>query len=473
MRVSKIFEYVTFAIPALVALAALASVLLQKRQNIMVTLEAGAANLKKRSWLVVLATLIYIVIFFLFIMVTKMTEATIRIGFNYPSASSGMNPNNTKFSVSQIIDDKVLEAAIIKGGFSDVTVDDLKACLKVTPVDAGETISAEQSYISAEYNLRYTASLKTIGLNPEAVVQQIANCFYEQFIDAYSRKATILENILGNTQSIDYLDLVDIIDAKADNIQAYAVMMQAESRSFQSTQTGETFISMEKKVQSFRDVQLERFRAFILENGLVKDRQQYISKLNYLNRVNNIDYQKRLEEHRIRLETINKYERDMASVVLIPSEDQNREFYMSRTQIGVDYFAREAEERLYQAISIQREISDNNYIITQIVNSAARDAFYQEAELMLENLKKELNYFADLMKITLEEYELATTRDYLSIVSMNGKNSRFMDRFQVKKGAVLTAAFLVSYTFWMLVQTDKKPKTIRPKKIREYKHGNN
>ena len=118
-------------------------------------------------------------------------------------------------------------------------------------------------------------------------------------------------------------------------------MLQAESRSFQSEETGETFTSLEKKINSFRDVQIERYRAFVLENGLVRDRTQYISKLNYINRISNIYYMKHLTAYQVRLEAIDKYERDMASVVLVPTEDENREFYMSRTQIGVEMCIRD------------------------------------------------------------------------------------------------------------------------------------
>lgn len=114
---------------------------------------------------------------------------------------------------------------------------------------------------------------------------------------------------------------------------------------------------------------------------------------------------KHLTAYQVRLEAIDKYERDMASVVLVPTEDENREFYMSRTQIGVDYFAREAEERLSQATKEQLGIATNNYTITQMLNSTAEDAKYRQAEEMLSGLENELTYYAQLMKTTLLEYD--------------------------------------------------------------------
>lgn len=451
MKISKLLDYVMIGIPLLLSLLCLTGILAQGKKNIVDTLKTGMRHFKRRFWIIILAGVIYIAFFVLSLEITRMTEATIRIGLNYPSSSSGLNPNNTKFSVSEILDDDVLEAAIVKGGFSGVTAEELKGCLLVTPVDDGETISIDQYYISTEYNLEYAASWKTRSLDPEKVVNSVAECYYEKFIQMYSRKTNILEMDFSDTDNTDYLDMADIIDAKADSVQTYAVMLQAESRSFQSEETGETFTSLEKKINSFRDVQIERYRAFVLENGLVRDRTQYISKLNYINRISNIYYMKHLTAYQVRLEAIDKYERDMASIVLVPTEDENREFYMSRTQIGVDYFAREAEERLSQATKEQLGIATNNYTITQMLNSTAEDAKYRQAEEMLSGLENELTYYAQLMKTTLQEYDKKTSGDYLSLVYVNSRDLKFTDRFQVKKGAVYTAIFLVFSVLLMFV----------------------
>lgn len=451
MKLSEVLQYVIIGIPILVALVCLAVIMARGKTNIIDTLKTGIRYFKHRFWVVILAGVLYVAFFVFSLEAARMTEASIRIGLNYPSSSSGLNPNQTKFSVSEILDDEVLEAAILKGGYTDLSVAELKGCLRVTPVDDGETISIDQYYISTEYNLEYAASWKTRRLDPETIVNLVADCYYEKFIQNYSRKTNILEIDFSGMDSVDYLDLADIIDAKADSVQTYAIMMQAESRSFQSEETGETFTSLENKINSFRDVQIERYRAFILENGLARDKTQYISKLNYINRISNIYYLKHLTAYQVRLEAIEKYEREMATIVLVPTEDENREFYMSRTQIGVDYFAREAEESLAQATNEQSEIATNNYTITKILNTDAEEQKYQQAEEMLSNLEKELIYFSGLMKTTVEEYERKTAGDYLSVVKAGSQDVKFSERFQVKKGAVYTVIFISFFILLMLV----------------------
>ena len=64
----------------------------------------------------------------------------------------------------------------------------------------------------------------------------------------------------------------------------------------------------------------------------------------------------------MRLNAINTYERDMASIFLVPTRDEEGEFYMGRTKVGVDNFAVEAESFMESASNLQKIIETNNYI---------------------------------------------------------------------------------------------------------------
>ena len=54
----------------------------------------------------------------------------------------------------------------------------------------------------------------------------------------------------------------------------------------------------------------------------------------------------------VRLEAIEMYNAFMTRFVLIPTYDTDKEFYMSRTKVGVDYFAAEAKEHLASAAQL-------------------------------------------------------------------------------------------------------------------------
>ncbi len=412
----RYFEYILAAIPAVIILCALI-LFLRHEENLLRRIRNGIRTLKRWLILIVIAAGAYGVI----CLKTEQTQtamlASVIIGFNYPEASSGLNPNRTRFNISELLSDEILEKAITEGNLKNVTADDLKRCFQVTPLNAGDSISTNQVYMSTEYQLTYEADNNTLHLKPADVVDSVAQVYRREFINSYSRKTNVLTMDFSELDNMDYLDIVELFDRKAEDISDYAYAMSAEAAAFQSVTTGETFDSITEKVKTFRDVQLEGFRAFILSNGLAKNADQYVAKLNYDNTITHKAYLKDIATHNINLAAIDRYDRDMATIVLIPSEDLDGEFYMSRTKIGVDYFAENAEESMQSAAKRQRNMQSNDYAITQMQAAGDVSAQAAQAEEMLESLKSEYQVFAKLLEDTLADYDRKTTNDYVSVVS--------------------------------------------------------
>lgn len=92
-----------------------------------------------------------------------------------------------------------------------------------------------------------------------------------------------------------------------------------ENGTFRSELTGETFTSLRQKVDNFTSIDLEKYDSYVLQSGLSKNRERYISKLEYQNFLNNISYQKLMAEYQNRLHTIEIYDSALTAVVLIPT----------------------------------------------------------------------------------------------------------------------------------------------------------
>jgi phosphoglycerol transferase MdoB-like AlkP superfamily enzyme len=60
------------------------------------------------------------------------------VSLNYSEASLAQNSNGTRYNMSEIICDEVIEKAIEKGALEDVTVKQLKDCLSVYPYVQGD-----------------------------------------------------------------------------------------------------------------------------------------------------------------------------------------------------------------------------------------------------------------------------------------------------------------------------------------------
>ena len=330
----------------------------------------------------------------------------------------------------------------------DISVQELRDCLTVMPVKAGSTISTDTTYISTEYLLTYTANKDTLSLNPQTVVDMVAHAYYDKFIADYTRKTIVLEPDFDELAELDYLDIDGWFDVQTKAIEDYAWALSSENSTYQSATTGETFYSIAEKAKNYREVQLERYNSYILTYGIAKNKPQYIAKLNYDNKITSIDYLKNVSTHEINLEAIDLYERDMATVVLVPSEDTDGKYYMSRTKIGVDYFADEAETSMQTAAQQQLQVETNNYTIQQMqaVNATAEQT--AQADKMVESLKAEYQVLSDLMKDTLKDYDKDTTNNYMSIVVSQQEK---MESSELKKVILATVGFAVLFCLLLTV----------------------
>lgn len=379
-------------------------------------------GLKKTVALALVLAIVYVACFIGIRQVQSNLEGSITISLNYAKASRGLNPNGTRFNTYDILSDEVLEKAIADGGLGDLTPRQLRAALSVEPLEAGG-VSAERYYVATEYILNYAATEKTQHLDGSAVVEAVANAYCDNFAAQYSRKTVVMEPDFGHVAEADYLDKVELLKKFADDIAGYLEMCGDDNMTYSYTD-GETFSSLAAKVESLSKVELERLESYILVKGLSRNVDQQLAKLNYLNLMKDISADKNSVSYRIHLDAIEMYERDMATIVLIPTRDDEGEFYMSRTKIGVDVFADMAEDYSKDASNAKSYISTNNYAISQLSACAATEADYATADAMVEAICTNLSAYAQKglamaadydannvgrqMTLSLSEYEPAS-----------------------------------------------------------------
>ncbi|MCM1134501.1 MAG: hypothetical protein NC400_02900 [Clostridium sp.] len=460
MKIVKYIRYAVYLLPVLIAALAVLS-LFNRRQSLQSRISAGASGLWRRAPVIILLTAVYFGLFMGTNLLRNLTEASTIIGFNYKEASQGLNPNSTRFNTYDIISDEVLEETLQRLG-SELSVRQLRSTLSVVPLAAGSEVSAEQYYVSTEYVLRYTAIPKSIWLNPRETVDTIAEVYNERFNAAYGRNTDVLEVDLALIDAVDYLDKPSLMNEMASKIQEYMQGCQLDNPTFRSS-SGENFGDVGTRAGKFKNVTLERLRAYVLANGVSENRQQYISRLNYDNTVKNTSYRKNLAAYEVRLNAINFYERDMASIVLVPTRDENGEFYMGRTKVGVDNFAVEAESFMQSATDLQKKIETNNYEIGQLRQGS--DESFTAVNQLLETAKQELYDVANSAQQILKEYDETNVRNNL-VITPSGRS--FKSSYRIKQGGILTAGFFIA-TIALFIAYPKQKKALRSRGAYIYK----
>lgn len=409
-----ILGFVLKLIPIVFVLAVLWYIVSAEDRNVFGMIKRNQLVFKKRILPLALAVVLFFGISFFAGSAEEALSCKVTVGLNYLESSSGLNPNKTKFTASELTDDGVMEKIIEYGGY-DIDADTLKSGFTVRPVRVNESVSLDKPYVATEYSVMFSARNGLNSLKASEVMDFYETALKEWFTETYSRKTNILDLDFSELETADYLDINDILSTKAGEIEKYMLSMSHIAGAFVSSETGESFRTLYKKITNYENIALENYHSFIMQNGISKDRAQYIVKKNYQNLLLDKDYQKKLGMYETFLEVINMYERDMATIVLVPTRDKNGEFYMSRTKLGVDDFSKNAEDAATAAASYLGSIESNNNIIDVLGSHSDNDTLAEQAESMIDSLKVGLSEYAKLAKDTVLEYESKNSDGYVVV----------------------------------------------------------
>ncbi len=360
--------------------------------------------------------------------VFRRDTATVTLSLNYQEASKGQNPNSTRFNIYEFKSYEVIEAAIRSAGLEG-TVDpedmmdniDIEEAYSPTQLD----ITDESSYyISTSYKIKYVKNRHIKYIDAERMLQLICQAYNNYFHNEYVGSRTVLNYEPGDVSDMEYIEIGKLMVRRTDQMIRYIQQRINENATFRSEETGESFQTIEKMLQNVQDYSIKKYSAFVEENGLTKERDHYIRTLTFKNAMSDIKYRQYMVDYNVRKDSVANYDEAMIGTVMIPSVNDNEDYYMSRTNIGTDYLTKQADESLAESVWLQREMIGNNDIIAKVGASAAVDEDYTRANEMINSVQAELSNVARIADATDKEYLKHTTKDYLTFTFIDDISGR-------------------------------------------------
>ena len=141
----------------------------------------------------------------------------------------------------------------------------------------------------------------------------------------------------------------------------------------------------------------------------------------------------------MRIEAINKYDNDMATVVYIPTYDTDDTFSMSKTKIGLDHFSADADVRSGTASSILSVILDEKYLMQQLRADQDGSDAYAKADEMIQAISGQILDLAEKTKLTAQEYIDTTYNGYISITEPVSYGMAYLLRVIAVRGLLFLA----------------------------------
>ena len=394
------------------------------------------ANIFKRILFIVLSnikTIVVLMCVFVFIslIVTytgSFNKKSVVLSLNYEEASKGQNPNLTRYNVYELKSDRVMERVISNAGLQDVlTPTELSEHIDIAENSSGKTIDPNDSstyYISTSYTVSYRMNREIKNISVDDMMTLICKSYNDMFHEEYVGTKSVLKYDLGDIEGKEYIEIAKLFTNKSDQMLRYIQQRIEENATYRSDITGQSFQTIKKMIQNVQNYSIKKYSAFVLESGLSRNKDHYIRTLNYKNDMLNINYQKFMIDYNVRKQQVQDYDSAMIGTVMVPSINEKQEYYMSRTNTGIDYLTKEADYSLSQGNAVDRDIIDNNDIIAKVNASTADEESYKKADELIKTVDEELKQVANTADTTDKEYINHTTKDYLTFTEYTGSGNK-------------------------------------------------
>ena len=371
------------------------------------------------------------------------TASTI-LSLDYEEASKGLTPNRTRFNIFEIRSGEVMERLIEYAGLEGkITPDELSECVSVRATH-DKSISGNVNYISTSFVVRFTNNGAVAGRTAEGMLSLLCKAYREYFVKHYGFNHSILSfNVNDLKFNDEYLMAVDLLDLKCNQLENYVHLRRQESKNYQDPDTGITFSALEQRANNFYAYDLAKLRSYIIENGIANDRAGLISMLDYKIRMDNLMHDKMMAAYDEDNKGIQMYDAAMSAAVMIPTQDQTMNYYMSRTKTGMDDMAVHADAQLAGAAERMEQIEYNSYLAGKLETDDPDPMKMEKANSMIREMEASLRKLASDIQAVDSAYTNTKARNY---IGFSDDDEGFADQLGLVF-SLLCAALILAVVF--------------------------
>ena len=373
---------------------------------------------------------------FMFVLTTvKSFGASTTMSLNYEESVTGKTPNGARFSESEFLTQEYLEAILQATGLQDdLTTTDLADCISISPTTSRIVTKEDDYYISSSYYLSVKLPWTLWGkITVQDFLDEICRVYLKRFTADYRVNATSLD-IDDDYSDMDYEEIGSYFSMMIDRVNNYLTVRNDQDGSYLSA-SGQSYSAIKKQVQNLNGYTLREYQSYIWEKGVAKDNSRCIDDLNELSRTLRWDEMSDSQKSAIYMTILDNYNNKMVSSVLIPTYDNDGAFYMSRTKIGIDDLALQANGLLSSAVEAQKSIATNNSKVTAL-EQPTESHEVQTAQAMVDNITQQL---ADIVSATRELDADCYAQRIRSYLVFSEPQRSFMQRYNVKRSVMLAA----------------------------------
>ena len=220
---------------------------------------------------------------------------TTRVGFSFAGFEKGEYPDKSKFQPDDLRSPEIIAEALKRKGLdaTEETQSKIRAALSIEGVIPDSIIKERDKLRASGQTLRlyvpdeYTVSLSLPRSYPltarqrELLVSEIVSVYQEKFTRTYVSLPLGFGKAFESLDAADYFDYELVLHQESNNIATFLTLMTETGRAFRSTRSQLSFSDLLKQSQLFTQIRLNETLGLIRQNGLSKDRQLALLKMDY------------------------------------------------------------------------------------------------------------------------------------------------------------------------------------------------
>lgn len=360
---------------------------------------------------------ILVLLFCLSSLCSSMYTSRVTLFLNYPEATDGLYPNQTRFNIYEFKSREVMEQAIAYAGLTgQVEPEALAECLSIRNVNA-TSVTGSSTFICTSYRITFTDRLHLERRSASTMLSLICKAYKDLFFSRYSDSQAALSFDGDMPVTEEYLMELDQIRLKIGQLNRYVSDRLKENKNFADPESGISFASLQQQLDNLLAYDVENLSSFILESGITQDRDSLLAVLSYKIRMNTLRYDQAMAACAVDNDGISLYDKAMSAVVMIPTTDEQWRYYMSRTRTGLDSLANHADGQLVAAAEARDEIEYDRYVSGKLSSAQPTGAQERKARVLLQTLRDRLGRIAEDIRTVDNAYIHQTKRNYITFLS--------------------------------------------------------
>ena len=392
-------------------------------------------------WMTILLLVIVMGVFFgLDMVIFGPRSETVTMTLNYEQASDGLTPNATRFNMYEIKTEPVLQALARYSGLSGkVTTDELAECIRVENTQEAGVAGTGNDFISTSYHIDFRQTGKIPDRTAKIMLILLCKAYREYFYENYVVGKTAVGRGLDELDtSTEFLSRVDAFLLKIQQIERYATERMGTSGNFQDPASGLSFLDIQLRAQNLEAYDLVNLRSYVIFNAVSEDADILRDQLLYRERMEKLIYDKRMASYGVNNEGIDRYDKAMTSVLMVPTINDKSLISVYTAQTGMDSLVKKADEDLDEAMRRFIQMESDQTIADSVVTKAVDQGQWEKTEQMVAELDQKINDLFYDLEVTDKAYESSRVRRYMMFTDFRSALSL---RSALIHSAVMTAIF--------------------------------